>query len=560
MKFAIGLAACLLVSLTAQAQMYQWKDENGRLHFSDKPPAKHQNASDLTQTSNTSDYSTSSSLGAGSSTAMKSTANSTDPKHSILSVSGITDYDPTAMLLSYRQLLETRQYDDLNSRLYALFDAAKTDPRQESLINLILNYFPVATPRHLALINEWVVHSPREYAPLLLRAHWYRQKAWNIRGEGYMSSVSDAAKSLMTENLNLAERDLKKALLNGGHIAKTYAMLIENFAMQGRHDEQDRYYQLGTVRVPASFWIHRTQLILSSQRWGGGLEQMKEVVQRARAKLYANPEIAHIESQLFVELARDAMTAGEYGEALSILEKDSGCDEYSDCLYLKARTLRKLERKSEALGYFEQAVTLNQAEARYFWSLAYSYRGAGRFSDAFRSASIARVMEPSDKKYREEMPEFASMLARHHHEVKSPLKTALADYDLVESQGQNSSVSYSYWSLYFSDSGDRQRAQRELENAIASDPDCFECIRALDLSISRESQDWPRILTLWYPYLERNPQDGKAHHEIAGTYYHHKDFTKMQEHARKAVSLGVSEAAIFLETPMGPALRGPGVR
>jgi tetratricopeptide (TPR) repeat protein len=547
MKYGIVLAAYLLLSSLAQAQMYQWKDENGRLHFSDKPPARHQSAGALAR------------VGAVSTgQAHSSTQPSVRPV--IPSLGILDDVDPTPILISYRQLLETMQYGELNIRLYKLIGAAKQDPEQEYLLNLILSYFPIANPRHLALIDEWIAHSPREYAPLLVRAQWYRRKAWDIRGEGYMSSVSDAAKSLMTDNLNLAETDLKKVLINGGHIAKAYMMLIENYAMQGRHYEQYRYYQLGTVRVPASFWIHRTQLTLSSRRWGGGLQQMHAVVERAMSKLYLNPKIAYIENQLDVELARDAMTADDYSGALAILEKSSGCEEYTECLYYKARILSKLDRDLEALSFFEMVVSLGHREARYFWSLAYSYRTNGYFSDAFKSANIARLMQPSDQGYQEKTSGFSKSLARHHQAVKTPLAAVSRDYELVERNRQNTALSYRYWSLYFSARGDTQRAQRELENAIANDKDCFECIRVLDLSISRDNQDWPRILELWKPYLENHPDDGEAHKEIAGTYYHHKDFTKMQEHARKAVALGVSDAAIFLETPMGPALRGPGVR
>lgn len=552
MKYGIVLAT-FLISVVTQAQMYQWKDENGRLHFSDKPPASDQSAEELKR-------SPSYRNGDASSTDLRSSSRSSYSEDSALSVSGIADYDPSVIIVSYRQLLETKKFDDLNTRLYTLFDSAKSDPSQESLINLILNNFPITNPQYLALIDEWVTHSPRGYAPLLVRAHWYRKKAWDIRGSGYIASVSDTAKALMTDNLNLAEKDLKKALINGGHIAKAYAMLIENFAMQGRHDEQNRYYQLATVRVPSSFWVHRTQLILSSKRWGGGLKQMQAVVKRASAKLYANPEIAFIKNQLVVELARDAMTGNAHVEALSILESSPGCHQYSYCLYLKARILRKLDRNREALGYFEQAVSLNQAEPRYFWSLAYSHRAEGHFSDAFRSASIALAMQPSDRQYREKTPGFAKSLARFHYEANSSLAAALVDYNFIERRRQNNALSYRFWSSYFMDRGDVQRAQRELENAIRIEPDCFECIRTLDMIIARDNQDWSRILELWYPYLRRNPEDGKAHHEIAGTYYHYKDFSKMQQHARKAVALGVSEASMFLETPMGPALRGPGVR
>ena len=38
--YYLGLAMCLFLVLPVQAEVYKWTDEQGRVHFSDKPPSK----------------------------------------------------------------------------------------------------------------------------------------------------------------------------------------------------------------------------------------------------------------------------------------------------------------------------------------------------------------------------------------------------------------------------------------------------------------------------------------------------------------------------------------
>jgi hypothetical protein len=38
--YYIALTICLLLALPAQAEVYKWTDEQGRVHFSDKPPSE----------------------------------------------------------------------------------------------------------------------------------------------------------------------------------------------------------------------------------------------------------------------------------------------------------------------------------------------------------------------------------------------------------------------------------------------------------------------------------------------------------------------------------------
>lgn len=38
--FQLGIAMCLFLVLPVQAEIYKWTDEQGRVHFSDKPPTE----------------------------------------------------------------------------------------------------------------------------------------------------------------------------------------------------------------------------------------------------------------------------------------------------------------------------------------------------------------------------------------------------------------------------------------------------------------------------------------------------------------------------------------
>lgn len=516
---------CLLVALPASAQIYKWVDENGRTQFSDKPPVEVISKPKAAAVQRTN-------------------GGSALPVSSSQAYASLSELDPSSTLIIMRNLLERRQFDELNKQLQRVSDNVKQDVTQEAVEAFLYTNFPIASQRHLALANEWIAHSPQNYSPYLVRAYIYYAMAWNARGSGYAKDMSDQSRAGMLKYVDLLKTDVTKALSLNGHIAPSYILLINSNSMTSNNDEMHRYYKLGTAQVPASYLIHSAYMNMNSPRWGGSYEYLENISVYASEKAHLNPRLATMIADALFQVGKDLYSAKKYEKAISVFDQAVERGFCPQCYKARGDSLSRVNRHEEALDSYNTSLTLNPYLAETYYAIARAYRKINKFNEALEAIHIALKIDPLEKRYLAKRSDYSMSLATYNVKNATTVSRASAenDYALTEKVSpHNSELAYT-WHLYFKQSGDLIRGHTELEKAIAYNPDCFKCVKALDNEIARYNQDWPRILELWKRYLARNPNDADALLEVAGTSYHMKDYAATRRYAQKSLVLGNEKA------------------
>jgi predicted Zn-dependent protease len=93
-------------------------------------------------------------------------------------------------------------------------------------------------------------------------------------------------------------------------------------------------------------------------------------------------------------------------------------------------------------------------------------------------------------------------------------------------------------------------AMRDIQQAIAVNPDLLEAYETLDGLFSARSE-WDTIIRYWNAYLERNPKNGKAYYERGGVYFRKGDHAQALADAKTSCDLGYAPACQAYKKYMG---------
>lgn len=104
----------------------------------------------------------------------------------------------------------------------------------------------------------------------LAEANYWITYAWDARGSGYASSVSDDGWKLFRERLEKAEKILVDTKSYSATLPLWYSAMIEVQSALGRpEDERDKIFLEGAKRYPGHHPIYFTMLNYLSPKWGG---------------------------------------------------------------------------------------------------------------------------------------------------------------------------------------------------------------------------------------------------------------------------------------------------
>jgi hypothetical protein len=107
-------------------------------------------------------------------------------------------------------LLRQRRFDDLTAQLCAYKKAPNTPDGNLPLFRFLEK--PPFSFDDVIYLDEWCKNSSASPYPFLVRGAFYSQAAWNARGSGFSSTVSDEQRNKFRELLKIAGADFKKAL------------------------------------------------------------------------------------------------------------------------------------------------------------------------------------------------------------------------------------------------------------------------------------------------------------------------------------------------------------
>jgi hypothetical protein len=162
-------------------------------------------------------------------------------------------------------------------------------------------------------VDDWVAAEPRSTLPLLVKGAHAIDWAWEARGGGRASTVSEEAFKLFFKRLKLAEDCLDDVTDRDRDSATSWAFLV--ILGRGRQlgiDETRRRFEEVRRRHPWHLEAHDQMLQQLCQKWSGSHELMHEFAQQTLAEMPAGSPlgrltaIAHLEHWLDLPSGEDA--------------------------------------------------------------------------------------------------------------------------------------------------------------------------------------------------------------------------------------------------------------
>jgi tetratricopeptide (TPR) repeat protein len=133
-------------------------------------------------------------------------------------------------------------------------------------------------PRFLVGLNAWISHSPRSALPYLIRAKYYTNTAWLIRGPDFNAAVLGQHMRSFQEFLRRAEDDARYSIALDPNIPWSYFMLLEISGGSNNSQRPDQVFRESVARFPVYYELYRVKLHYLQPKWGGSVEAMRQFV------------------------------------------------------------------------------------------------------------------------------------------------------------------------------------------------------------------------------------------------------------------------------------------
>lgn len=527
---------CLLflffLGVPAAAQLYQWTDENGRTHYSDKPPPGQQAEAPV---SSPSIASTSEPAPATESTLASRPA--IDPEDIAYSRPA---YSETLYL---RHLLRTGDYSQLNNVLQAGLEAVEQDNSQDFALRTAFYAFKVPTDEMLQALNAWVAASPDSYQAYLARAMCRNARGWSERGNRSISRTGRDQIVGMEREFAYAREDVNKALaLNNRAIVAYY--LITALEMAGG-DQQKAYSAMikANYLFPQNYIVRRGYILGLSPRWGGSWQEIQDFVSDLPIKDSGNPKLQELAGYESFEKGFLLYINDEYQDAIEAFDQSLEFGPNPVAYLHRGKSYYRLKQYHLAIDDITKAIYLRPDYAdQYYWRARALYY-FDRYVDALADIERAYALDPTD----EYIQKFRQRLFRSygHPDLKNidkSLAQAMVEKDVPKYDEQNQfKQGVAYLALR-----ENETAEAVFRRLTQLKPENKEYARWLDFALFRQAR-LDDIVAFWDDVIARYPDNAVAYSERAGTYYHLEQYYRALDSARMAQKLGDPEAEEFIE-------------
>lgn len=133
-------------------------------------------------------------------------------------------------------------------------------------------------PKFLEGLNAWISHSPRAALPYLIRAKYYTDTAWLIRGPDFDAAVPDEHKRAFQEFLRRADDDAHQSIALDPNIPWSYFLMLEIAGGRDNPQQLDQVFRDSVARFPGYYELYRIKLHYLQPKWGGSVEAMRQFV------------------------------------------------------------------------------------------------------------------------------------------------------------------------------------------------------------------------------------------------------------------------------------------
>jgi hypothetical protein len=160
----------------------------------------------------------------------------------------------------------------------------------------------VETSGRPKVFDQWLESSSQSAIAFIVSGHQYIHWAWEARGSGLGSTVSDKNIGLFFERLFLARESLEYAIELDNQYSDSYVGLM-TIAMGTGIDREHiwRYFAKALVHCKDHYEAHRSMINAVAEKWGGKPGEMFVVARQATANAKLGSHLAGIVAEAHIE-------------------------------------------------------------------------------------------------------------------------------------------------------------------------------------------------------------------------------------------------------------------
>jgi tetratricopeptide (TPR) repeat protein len=158
-------------------------------------------------------------------------------------------------------------------------------------------------PDFLDGVNAWVKNRPQSALAHLVRAKYFYDTAWLIRGEDFSAAVPPEHMQQFDENLGRAEADVRRSIELDSQIPWSYYLRLQIAEVRDTPDEIEQAFDAATSHYPEYYPLYRVRLNFLEPKWGGSAAAMHQFV----AKYAGSAPPSSPRKLLYMQLAADLL-------------------------------------------------------------------------------------------------------------------------------------------------------------------------------------------------------------------------------------------------------------
>jgi tetratricopeptide (TPR) repeat protein len=530
----LPLLLLMMLSVTCSAQVYQWVDEEGQVHFSDRVPSGQ--AADK------------------AAAAAQASARRSAPVAAVVVDNGPVlpgvSWDEIAHL---RHLVRARQFEMLNKELADYRRKADADPVNEVLLWSAYQSFDLGVASMEDYFNDWVRLQAGVESSYLARASYQSGMAWRLLQESGRSPSEEVRKRIRN-HFYAALTDLDAELRLNPQSSIAYALLIRMAASLGEKEQLRNYLEQASKDVPASFLVARMRLQFLTPGWGGSESRMMEYTRQVTARSAQNPLLAFLPGYVSLYLGNERLQRKDMKGALALYNQAIASGNNYEFYQARADLLLQMNRYTDAIKDYEQAARYNTGDAMLYLGEAKAFGGLGQYRNAAAELMRARKVDPSSLPAGEYSLQVTRSLVREGRDARKAGKLEESGDFLetaLELNPKDADALYEN-ALRLIDMQRFTEAQSQLETALDSRREDIRHYQLMETLLARRYQ-WDEVVSAWSLYIERHPEEAAGYEARAQANFNQKSFNAALSDAEKAVSLGSKGARSLVNKYKGYA-------
>ncbi len=519
-QYIVLLSFLLAISSIAQAKIYKWVDENGKTHFSDKPPENSDN------------------------TVVLKTNKSLIKKQ--LSSDNTTAVEEG--LIEIRELFIKSEFLTVSAILDNLQKQAVNDLSKENKLLSAYNAFGLNNVSHLAKFKEWIQISPNSYQPYLARAQFYHLLGWKMRGTDWSKNTTASQFNAMNKYFAKAKADLAKVLALNPKSMVPYCLLISMEKAAGDDEKAHDILQKALSYNSSSYIVRKFYMGNLYPRWGGSIEKMREFSRTSQPFVGLNNKLKLLEGYPRLVLGINAYSNDKYALAEKFFNESLTYGDNHEVYFSRGKNYYRMKQYKKALNDFNKAVELDDEDADYYYWRSRTYSKLNKFNGSLFNIERAYKLDPTDSRVKARFKKITSQIKIPGIIKKSKEGNEVALKKVISNLNQSPNNDYLYYKKAKLLIADKKLnvAAIDLKKAIELNPTEFEYYRLLDFVLFKQSK-LDEIIIFWNKYIRLMPNDSRAFLERAGTYYHQHNINAALNDAKRSADLGNQEAEEFYQ-------------